>query len=89
MSEKKQIRVSDVLALLDDGKNRAEIQEHYDLSHSDMKKLFQHEKLKGKKPRKQSSFELVDDTIEETSTDTNVSQDSVANTDSDASINDN
>lgn len=65
MSDRKQIKVSEVLNLLDQGKNRADIQAHYELSHSEMKRLFQHEKLKGKKPKKQPSFDLVDDTVEE------------------------
>lgn len=70
MSEKKQITISSVLSLLDDGKGRKEIGEHFELSAVDLKKLFQHPKLKNKKPRKPTSFELIDDTEDKVVTET-------------------
>lgn len=79
MSDRKQIKISDVLDLLKQGKTRADIKEHYDLSHSGMKTLFQHEKLKGKKPHKQPDFELIDDTeadMQEAPADVEATQDS-------------
>lgn len=64
--EKRQIKVSDVLALLEQGKDRAAIKQELSLTHAEMSTLFQHSKLKNKKPKVQSSFELVDDTDEQT-----------------------
>lgn len=60
--EKRQIKVSDVLALLEQGKDRAAIKQELDLTHAEMAALFQHSKLKNKKPKVQASFILFDDT---------------------------
>ena len=59
--EKPIVRISDVLDLLDNGKSREQIAEHYGLTMADVRRLFKHEKLKGKKAKKQGMFELVDD----------------------------
>lgn len=68
MSEmKKEIKISEVLDLLNQGKDRAGIREHYGLTHQEMQSLFQHPKLKNKKPKSQPSFILVDDTEGEVS----------------------
>lgn len=68
MSElKREIKVSEVLDLLNQGKGRAEIREYYSLTHQEMQSLFQHPKLKNKKPKSQPSFILVDDTEGEVS----------------------
>ena len=62
---KKQIKISEVLALLNDGKTREMIAEELELSKTEVSKLFQHPKLKGKKAKKAVTFELFDDTEEE------------------------
>ena len=59
--EKKKITLSQILADLDEGKTREEIGNKYELSKSEVKKMFKHPALKGKKPKKQVSFELIDD----------------------------
>lgn len=64
--EKRQIKVSDVLTLLEQGKDRAAIKQELSLTHAEMTALFQHSKLKNKKPKVQPTFELVDDTEETT-----------------------
>ena len=58
------ITISDVLGLLDQGKSRKEIAEHYGRTQSDMKKMvWDHPKLKNRKAKKQySGIELEDDT---------------------------
>lgn len=60
----KQIKISEVLALLGKGQSREEIAESLDISMADCRRLFQHELLKGKKPKKQPAFTLVDDVSE-------------------------
>lgn len=64
-NQKKQVSVSQVLALLADGKDRVAIKAELGLSVAEMSLLFQHPKLKNQKPKRPVSFELVDDTIEE------------------------
>lgn len=68
MSTKPQIKISEVLSLLDQGMQRAEIKEHYGLSAGDLTRLFQHPLLKGKKAKKQPEFELIDDVSMELTT---------------------
>jgi nucleoside-triphosphatase THEP1 len=62
MSEKKQIKISEVLDLLKQGLNRPAIAKHYDMSMAECRRLFAHPKLKSKKALKQSDFVLLDDT---------------------------
>ena len=46
------IIVEDVLEMLENGKTRDEIQEHYGLTNPELKQLFKHPELKGKKTKK-------------------------------------
>jgi transposase len=57
----KDIKVSQVLTLLNEGKSREEIADHFEISMADCKRLFQHPELKGKKAKKQPAFNLIDD----------------------------
>ena len=57
----REIKISEVLDLLEQGKTREEIQSIYGLSVKELKMLFSHPKLKGKKTKKAPSFILVDD----------------------------
>jgi len=58
------ITISDVLGLLDQGKSRKEIAEHYGRTQLEMKKMvWDHPKLKNRKAKKQYvGIELEDDT---------------------------
>ena len=63
MSENRvKINPKDVLALLADGKSREEVREHYNLSKGDLKKVFQHPDLKGRKTKKAPGFVFEEDT---------------------------
>lgn len=62
--EKTQIKISDILTLLEQGKTRVEIRQTLGLTHKDMSEFFKHPKLKNKRPKSNSNFELVDDTEE-------------------------
>lgn len=64
---KKQIKLSEVIELIDEGKRRPEIQEYYGLSGKEMAALFQHPQLKNRRARKpvELSFELVEDVEED------------------------
>ena len=68
MSERKQISVSEVIEDLNNGLNRLQIGEKYGLTAREVKIMFQHPSLKGKKVKKvfEPSFELIDDIQEET-----------------------
>lgn len=68
MSQKIQIRVTDVLAMLKDGKTREEIGEHYGLNKADTKALFSIPQLKGKRTRKQRPFQIILDEADEVET---------------------
>lgn len=59
---KREIKVSEVISLLDAGKSREEIGQHFELSNADLTALFKHPSLKGKKAKKQRNFVVVDDT---------------------------
>lgn len=60
MSDNKiQVKVSEVLALLDAGKDRKAIAAHYGVSASAVASLFKHPDLKSKKARKPSPFEIL------------------------------
>lgn len=54
------IIVQDVLSMLKKGKSREEIREFYGLTKTDLKNLFKHDKLKGKKTHKKPGFIVVD-----------------------------
>ena len=59
---KKQVTISEVLALLDAGKSRKEIAESLEISQADCTRLFKHPALIGKKAKKQVEFDIIDDT---------------------------
>jgi hypothetical protein len=66
---KKDITVSAVLALLDEGKSREEIAAHFGETVSAMKAtVWQHPKLKNRKAKKQFAINLIDDTDGEANT---------------------
>lgn len=67
MSEKKVIKVQDILTDLENGMTRKEIKEKYNLSGKDLKTVFQHEKLKNKKT-KTTGVILIDEDEQETTT---------------------
>lgn len=62
MNEKKQVSIKETLELLDEGKNRQEIAEHWGITVAECGKLFKHPKLVGKKAKKILSFVILDDT---------------------------
>jgi transcriptional regulator len=72
MSEKKLITVSQILDLLNEGKTRKEIKEELNLTENEIKFVFKHPKLKGKKAKKPLSIELVDDTTNNSIKNSNV-----------------
>lgn len=55
------INISAVLKDLNNGLTRPEISSKYSISLTDVKSMFEHPLLKGKKPRKPKGFILVDD----------------------------
>ncbi len=55
------ITLSAVEKCLDEGMTRTQIAEHFGISMSDCKRLFQNEQLKNRKPKKQPGFEFIDD----------------------------
>lgn len=62
---KPQVKVSDVLELLNQGKDRKEIAEHYGIPVSVMARtVWQHPKLKNKKAKKQYDIVIEDDTVD-------------------------
>ena len=63
MSDKKVIGIAQILAYLKDGKTRKEIAEIYGINMAEMKQIFMHEQLKGKKTfkKKAQSYLLVED----------------------------
>lgn len=62
--EKVKLTVSGVLADLSNGLDRVAIRQKYSLSATDVKRLFEHEKLKGARVKKAPAFELEDDTTD-------------------------
>ena len=79
MSEQQKIdvKVSDVLTFLKEGKTREEIAAHYGLTLAEAKRdIFSHEKIKNKKTHKPSKVALIDDTPEVALTDDTDSQES-------------
>lgn len=65
MSNKKPIKISEVLNLLNEGKKRPEVAEALGITMAECRKLFEHPKLKGKQARKPVGFVVVDDLEEE------------------------
>ena len=55
------IGVIQTLELLDNGFTREDIGEHYGITQAEVKELFMHPKLKGKKTKKKPRFVIVDD----------------------------
>lgn len=76
MSDKKQIKITEILALLEQGKKRSEIATHYGITDADVKRMFAHPKLKGRKAHKEPTWELEDDTTE-VKTPTNIATEEV------------
>lgn len=75
----KEIKIGTILTLLEEGKTRKEIAEHLQISLSDLKTIFSHPKLKGKRQKKQKDYVLVDDT--EDIVDTSATDDDIIHTD--------
>lgn len=65
MSEKKQIKVSEVIALIENGKTRSQIREELGLSLQELAVLFKHPKLKNRRAKSVPTIEIIDD-LEET-----------------------
>lgn len=61
MENKREIKVSEVIALLEAGKSREEIGTELGLTKAEVTALFKHPSLKGKKAKKQLDFVVVDD----------------------------
>lgn len=61
MSDKVTVRVQDVLEMIEKGKTRKQIQEHYGLNGVELKTVFQHPKLKGKRTRPESRLIILDE----------------------------
>lgn len=59
------ITLSAIEELLEQGFTRPEIAAHFGISRLEVGKLFQHPKLKNRKPKKAVSFEFIDDSEEE------------------------
>lgn len=55
------ITTSGVLNMLKEGKTREEIRNHFGLTKTELRDLFKHPKLKGRKTHRKPSFLLVDD----------------------------
>lgn len=83
-NEKKQISLSHVLDMLENGHTREEIGEHYGLNSTELKVLFKHEKLKGKRTKKKKpkpSFDIVDDLNEEEQSVADIAEDAPSSSD--------
>ena len=61
--EKPQVRIADVKEMLNKGKTRDQIAEHYGITKADCKRLFLHPSLKGLKTKvvKELPFEVIDE----------------------------
>jgi hypothetical protein len=69
-NNKPSVKVSEVLELLEQGKDRKEIAEHYGLPVSVMARtVWQHPKLKNRKAKKQYDVQIEDDTVDAAQTD--------------------
>ena len=60
----REIKISEVISLLDKGYTRDMVKEYYSLTAKEIKNLFTHPKLRGLKAKKANSFQIVDDTEE-------------------------
>lgn len=63
---KTKVKFDDVISMLDAGKSRKEIGEHYGLSNADTAALFKDPDLKGRRAKKQRGFVLVKNSEAET-----------------------
>lgn len=63
---KKTITLSQVENLLDEGFTREEMVDQLGISAAEVKSLFSHPKLKGRKPKAKASYIFIDDSVEET-----------------------
>lgn len=66
MAEKIKLTIAGILADLKAGLDRKQIKAKYGLSSIDLKRVFQHDKLKGRKVSPLPNFELIDDTTDDT-----------------------
>lgn len=76
-NETKVITVSGVLADLDNGLDRKAIANKYGLTIEEVRAMFQHPALKGKRPKralKKITFTLVDDTVQTSKVEDSVSE---------------
>lgn len=82
MSSTQTITVSQVQALLDEGKSRKEIAEELGVTQRYARDvIFQHPKLKGRKAKKQYDINFVDDTAEDfVAADAAIAEEEVAQT---------
>ena len=60
----REIKISEILDLLEKGYTRDMLKEYYSLTNKEIKNLFTHPKLRGLKAKKALSFEIIDDTVE-------------------------
>lgn len=58
------LTVKQILSDLDNGLDRREIATKYGLTHTDVKRMFKHDALKGKKVKSAPGFELIEDGYE-------------------------
>ena len=61
VKEKVQIKESEVIAMIHEGKSREEVGAHYGLDNADTVALFKHEAFKGLRAKKQRGFVVVRD----------------------------
>jgi DNA-directed RNA polymerase specialized sigma subunit len=72
MQEPVKISISGIKSLLEQGKTRQEIANEYGITLGELKKHFKHPKLKGLRMHKPLTSVLVDDTDEESISDTQI-----------------
>lgn len=64
----RKIKISEILEMLDNGKKRQEIADHYGISIQQCRQLFKHKKLIGRWPKRKInsvSVDIIDDVVEE------------------------
>lgn len=64
-TEKKVVRISEVIDMLENGKTRPEIREELGLTASEITLLFKHPQLKGRRAKQPTNLEIIDDWAEE------------------------